>query len=124
MPFQEVSYCQHLSRIESVCTGNHISANCSLAALGHLVHLCGQALDKIIEPASQIHLMLSYALQRRVETISIAVVILTDREQLLEIVASPIQAKRGQQPRGSAIAIHKRMDVDQLKLCDAADQHW
>src|SRR5262249_60256700 len=84
---------------------------------------CGKAIDKIIEPTSQVHLMLSHPLQRRVETSSVAVIILTDREQPLEIVASPIQAKRRQQPRGPAIAVHKRMDMHQLELCDAADQY-
>jgi len=63
------------------------------------------------------------ALQRRIEARSIAVVVLADREQPLEVVAGPIQAERGQQSRGAAIAVHERMDVHQLELGNAADQH-
>ena len=51
-----------------------------LAPLGEFVYLRGQAIDEVIEPPGQIHSAVSHALQRRVETRPVAVVVLADRK--------------------------------------------
>jgi len=50
-------------------------------------------------------------------------VVFADGEQPFEIVAGAVKAEGGEKSRGAAIAIDKGMDVHQLKLGDATNQH-
>src|SRR5262249_45278769 len=94
----EVEHQSLLACVEAMLHSYYISFDAPPAALSHLIHFRGQSLNKVIEPPSQAHPLLSHALQRRVEIRPVTIVVLADREQPLEVVASPIQAERRQQP--------------------------
>ena len=78
--FHEIDHQSLLACIETILRSHYIGPDDPLAPLSQFVHLCGQAFDEVIEPPGQIHAAFSHALQRRIETSSVAVVKLTDRE--------------------------------------------
>ena len=86
---------------------HNIRLNYPFAFLPHLVHLNCEAFDEVIEPTGQANPLLAHALDGRIESCTVAVIVFTDREQPFEVVTRPVERKRGQQARGAPIAIYK-----------------
>ena len=99
---------------------DNIHADQRLAFLLHLSQLPLQAEGEVLQPFGQIEIALSHTLNSPVVAGPVAIIIFAQREQPLEIVALAIQAEHRQQPRRPAVAVQKRMNVDELKLRDAA----
>ena len=97
-----------------------IHADQRLALILHLGKLPLQAEGEVLEPFGQVEIALSHTLNSPVVAGPVAIIIFAQREQPLEIVALAIQAEHRQQPRRPAVAVQKRMNVDELKLRDAA----
>ena len=53
-----------------------------------------QAIDEELEPAGEVHVALTHALDSLIELHPVSVVVLAEREQALEVVALPVQAQR------------------------------
>jgi hypothetical protein len=97
---------------------DHVSAYDVFGCNLHLSHLSAQTLREVFKPAGQVHPPFAHALERLVISGPVAVAILADREEPFEIVAGPVETKRGKQARRSPIAINKGMNMDELKLRD------
>src|SRR5438445_10318153 len=87
-----------------------------------LLQLGGQPADEVLQPAGEVHLLLPHALDRPVEGAAVSVVELAQREETLEVVAGAIEAKRREQARSAAVAVHEGMDMNELELRDAGPE--
>src|SRR4051812_3825451 len=90
--FQQPFECHGLSSVQLMMLDQHVAQNHPLPLGLHLAQLCRQALHKELEPARQLKVMLTHALDGTVELQPIAIVKLTQREQALEVVAAGVQA--------------------------------
>ena len=104
--------------------GEHVPTDCSLASFLHLTHLRGQSRREVLEPDREVHVPLADALDRLVVRVAIAVVVLADGEQPLEVVPRLVQAERRKQPCGTSIPVDEWVDVDELKLGDPRHDDW
>lgn len=75
-------------------SNHHSPPAAESAPLLDFVHLCGKPRCEVVQPAGQVHAVVADTLDGGVECGAIPVVELADREQVLEIVAGSIKAKR------------------------------
>ena len=113
---------KHLARVEAVLASDHVAANRDAAAHRDLLHLSREPLHEELQPSGEVHAALANTLERRVEGRADAVVELADREEPLEVVTRAIETESGEKARRAAVAIHERVDIDELELCKAGNE--
>ena len=74
-------------------------------------------------PPGHVHVSFPNVLDGTIKGGSVPVVILADGKEPLEVVTSPVQAQRREQPGSATVAIPEWVDVYQLELGDAACQY-
>ena len=109
-----------LTLCQAVFPDEEIAANRALSTVADLDKLGGQALDEVLQPPCHVHAVGANALDRPIEGGPIAIVVLADGEQPLEVVPGPIEAERGEQSRRAAIAVEEWVDVDEPELSNTA----
>src|SRR5659263_733424 len=88
-----------------------------LLTLGlYFLHLCGQTIHVVLEPAGHIPVMTTHTLQGSIVCRGIPVIEFAEGEQALEVLVATVHHERGQQPGCAAIAVDEVVDVHQLEL--------
>ena len=82
---------------ETLFSGDDVRADGDLASGLGLGKLGFQAIDEVGQPASEVHFLLPDALERPIEGSAVAVVVLAQSAETLEVVARPVEAKSGEQ---------------------------
>lgn len=118
--FQHMTKGEYLSIREVVSSSEDVLPNRQFSTLLNLCKLSGKAASEEFDPTGHVHVFPSNTLESPVEGDAVPVVVLTDREQSLEVIARSIETQ-GREQRGRAtVTVDERMNVNQLKLGDPA----
>ena len=77
----------------------------------------------VLEPARAVHTAVPDMLNRIIVGSAITIIEFTERKKAFEVIAGAVEAEGGKESGGSAVAINKRVDVDELKLCQSGDEY-
>src|SRR3989344_2619809 len=88
----------------------------------YVIDLFLEPFDEILEPRGEIgpsFFIVLPDIDCRVICGTVAVVVILEREQTPEIVSALVKRERGERPRGSSVAVRKRMNGRQFLMNDA-----